>query len=333
MREGQFSDRMRPSEMTDSAIHEVKTYQFSNLSPLPYENACITIGNFDGVHLGHQAIITRMVKEAKAQHRPVLVVTFYPDPADFFQRGSLTNYLSSPWEKEAFLLSLGVDKVITFEFDLDFAGLTPEKFLTGLKENCGLNTLVVGHDFALGKDRAGTIPVIKALGESLSFSVKIIPPVELGEKEISSTRIRQLLDAGDVAKAALLLGRPYVVGGVVTHGSDRGARMGLPTANLEQWPKKKLPTVGVYAVLVELNGKIYEGMTNIGYRPTFEKQDTPNMETHILDFDGNIYGERLVLNFIEKIRDEQKFAGVEEFLAQIERDKSTARRIFTHVKS
>ena len=127
MREGQFSDRMRPSEMTDTDIHEVKTYQFSNLSPIPYENACITIGNFDGVHLGHQAIITRMVKEAKTLHRPVLVVTFYPDPADFFQRGPSINYLSSPWEKEAFLLSLGVDKVITFEFDLTFCRFDSRK--------------------------------------------------------------------------------------------------------------------------------------------------------------------------------------------------------------
>lgn len=319
--------------MTDTANDEVKTCPFFKLSPLPYENTCITIGNFDGVHLGHQAIIKHMVAKAQAQNRPVLVITFYPDPADFFQHGTLSNYLSSAREKEDYLLSLGVDKVITFTFDQEFASLSPEAFLKGLKENCGLQTLVVGHDFALGKDRVGIIPVIEALGKSLSFSVKIIPPVESDAKEISSTRIRQLLDKGDVAEAAKLLGRPYSIGGVVTHGSDRGARMGLPTANLDQWRKKKLPAIGVYATLVELNGKTYLGMTNLGYRPTFEKQDTPNMETHILDFDGNIYGETLVLNFIEKIRDEQKFAGVEEFLAQIERDKSTARRIFTHVKS
>jgi riboflavin kinase/FMN adenylyltransferase len=324
---------MRTTEMTDTANFDVKTCSFSDLSPLTYQNACITIGNFDGVHLGHQAIIKRMVQEAQTQGRPVLVITFFPDPADFFQQGALANYLSSPREKEDFLLSLGVDKVITFEFDRDFASLSPEVFLRALKDNCGLATLVVGHDFALGKDRVGTIPVIETIGEAVSFSVKVIPPVEMDEKEISSTRIRQLLDKGDVAESAKLLGRPYAIAGVVTHGSDRGARIGLPTANLEQWPKKKMPAVGVYATLVELNGQMYQGITNIGYRPTFEQQDKPNMETHILGFDGNIYGERLVLNFIEKIRDEQKFAGVEEFLAQIERDKDTARRIFTHVTS
>ena len=178
----------------------------------------------------------------------------------------------------------------------------------------------------------GTIPVIKAIGEDLSFSVKVIPPVGANQEEISSTRIRRYLEKGDVAHAALLLGRPYPVARLVTHGSDRGSKIGLPTANLDQWRKKQLPAVGVYATQVELNGKLYQGITNIGYRPTFEDQDTPNMETHILDFDGNIYGERLVLNFIEKIRDEQKFTGVEEFLAQIERDKHTARRIFTHAE-
>ena len=318
--------------MTDPAFHEVKTCQFSKLTLLPFTNTCVTIGNFDGVHLGHQAIITRMVREAQAQQRPVLVVTFYPDPADFFQHGTSSNYLSSPREKEDFLMSLGVDKVLTFEFDQEFASLSPKEFLMELKNKCGLRTLVVGHDFALGKDRVGTIPVIEALGESLSFSVKIIPPVETDQKEISSTRIRKLLDKGDVAGAAKLLGRFYSMAGVVSHGSDRGTRIGLPTANLDPWRKKKTPAVGVYATLVELNGKMYQGITNIGYRPTFENQDTPNVETHILDFDGNIYGERLVLNFIEKIRNEQKFSGVEEFLAQIERDKNTARRIFTHVK-
>ena len=324
---------MRLIDMTDPAIHEVKTCQFSKLSPLPFDNACITIGNFDGVHLGHQAIINRMVYEAKADQRPVVVITFFPDPADYFQHGKLSNYLSSPKEKEDFLLSMGVDKVITFEFDQEFANLSPEDFLKALKEKCGLQTLVVGHDFALGKGRAGTIPVIEALGETLSFVVKVIPPVESEQEEISSTRIRQLLEEGDVVKAADQLGRPYSITGLVTHGSDRGARIGLPTANLDQWRKKQLPAIGVYATQVELKGKTYQGITNLGYRPTFESQDAPNMETHILEFDGNIYGERLVLNFIEKIRDEQKFAGVEEFLAQIERDKSTARRIFTHVKS
>lgn len=333
MREGQFPDKMSPIDMTDPASYEVKTGQFSRLTPLSYENSCITIGNFDGIHLGHQAIINRMIKEAKSQQRPVLVITFFPNPADFFQRSARSDYLSSPREKETFLLSLGVDDVITFEFDQAFANLPPEKFLGSLKDNCGLKTLVIGQDFALGKDRLGTIPVIKALGESMSFSVEVISPVGSDEQAISSTRIRQLLDQGDVGAAAALLGRPYSVTGLVTHGSDRGARIGLPTANLETWSKKKIPAVGVYATMVELHGKVYRGLTNIGYRPTFETQDVPTMETHILGFDGNIYGEQLVLNFIEKIRDEQKFSGVEEFLAQIERDKTTARGIFTRAKS
>lgn len=318
--------------MNETNFHEVNTRQFSDLSPLPFDKAWITIGNFDGVHLGHKTILKRLVQEAKEENGSAIVITFFPDPADFFQNGTLSNYLSSPKEKEDCLLSLGVDKVVTFEFDRDFASLSPEDFFTRLTEICDIKTLVVGHDFALGKDRAGTLAVIEALGEALSFSVEVIPPVAIGQEDISSTQIRRLLEKGEVAEAALMLGRPYPITGLVTHGSDRGARIGLPTANLETWGKKEVPAVGVYATMVELKGQMYQGITNIGYRPTFEQQDVPNIETHILGFDGNIYGERLVLNFYEKIRDEQKFSGVEEFLAQIERDKNTARRIFNHVK-
>jgi riboflavin kinase/FMN adenylyltransferase len=172
--------------------------------------------------------------------------------------------------------------------------------------------------------------VIKALGEEMGFSVKVMDAVEFEGGEISSTRIRRALDAGDVRLARTMLGRPYSLSGEVTHGADRGSRIGLPTANMTHWPLKMLPAVGVYATRPTLWGKTYQGITNVGYRPTFEDQDEPNIETHILDFDGNIYGEKLDLQFIEKIRDEQKFSGVDAFLAQIERDKATARRIFSH---
>ncbi len=220
--------------------------------------------------------------------------------------------------------------MITFQFDREFAGLSPEDFLQALKEKLGLKLLIVGNDFALGKNRVGTIPVIEQIGREIGFSVEAQNPVELGGGEISSTRIRQVLDEGDMRSAMEMLGRPYAVSGLVTSGSDRGSRIGLPTANLDHWPRKKLPAIGVYATRPIFHGKTYRGITNVGLRPTFEQQEKPNIETHILDFDGNIYGEHLELQFIEKIRDEQKFSGVETFLAQIERDKATARRIFSH---
>lgn len=308
---------------------DLKIFDFSELSPLGFRDSYVTIGNFDGVHRGHQAIICKMVNTAKNQNRPILVVTFFPNPADYFNPELDAFYLSTPKEKEIQLLNLGVDRVITFRFDRDFANLPPREFLFGLKGKLGLERLVVGQDFALGKNRTGTLPVIKEIGREISFSVEIIEPVDLGGEEISSTKIRQRLAEGKVAEAAEMLGRPYAVSGEVTHGSDRGSRIGLPTANLLTWGKKKLPAVGVYATKVLHNGTSYSGITNIGFRPTFEKQTLPNLETHILAFDGNIYGEKLTLKFIAKIRDEQKFSGVDAFLAQIERDKATARRIFS----
>jgi riboflavin kinase/FMN adenylyltransferase len=306
------------------------TIDYFELTPLPYQKTCITIGNFDGVHLGHQAIISQMVQQANANGKPLIVITFCPNPSDFFNPHIQSFYLSTPEEKEALLLSLGVDRVLTFKFDRDFANLTPEEFLTGLKDKLALETLVVGEDFSLGKNRQGTIPVLRDIGEKLSFKLEVLPSVKLGSKDISSTKIRRLLDQGQVDEVADLLGRHYAISGVVTHGSDRGARIGLPTANITHWPKKKLPAIGVYATHVDLRGESYLGITNVGYRPTFENQEIANIETFIFDFNDDIYGEEMKVSFIAKIRDEQKFLGVEAFLAQIERDKAAAKRIFTN---
>jgi len=301
---------------------------FFDFEPLNFNRSCLTIGNFDGVHLGHQAVIKRILKDAKPHNDPVIVVTFFPNPSDYFNKNLIHFYLSTPQEKEDLLLDLGVDKVVTFRFDEDLANLSPRTFLKGLKEKLDLNLLVIGRDFALGKNRVGTLPVIQRIGKSLGFDVRIIPPVNFQNQEISSTEIRRRLDQGDVLCAAKMLGRPYAISGPVSHGSDRGARIGLPTANISHWPYKKLPAVGVYATGVILEGQFYQGITNVGFRPTFETQTTPNVETHILDFDRLIYGETLELQFIKKIRDEKKFDGVDAFLAQISRDKAKARKIF-----
>ncbi|MDF1519782.1 MAG: bifunctional riboflavin kinase/FAD synthetase [Brevefilum sp.] len=304
------------------------TIDYFELTPLPYQKTCITIGNFDGVHLGHQAIILQMVQQANANGKPLIVITFFPNPSDFFNPHLQSFYLSTPEEKEAHLLRLGVDRVLTFKFDRDFANLTSDVFLTGLKENLALETLVVGEDFALGKNRQGTIPVLEEIGKKLSFKLEVLPSVRLGSKDISSTKIRKLLDQGQVDEVADLLGRYYAISGIVSHGSDRGARIGLPTANITHWHKKKLPAIGVYATQIEMRGKSYRGITNVGYRPTFENQEIANIETFIFDFNDDIYGEEMKVSFIAKIRDEQKFSGVEAFLAQIERDKAAAQRIF-----
>jgi riboflavin kinase/FMN adenylyltransferase len=307
---------------------QLNIIEFSELRPMPYEKTCITIGNFDGVHLGHQAIISQMVNQANSQGNPLIVITFFPNPYDFFNPDINSFYLSTPDERESLLLGLGATHVLTFKFDSDFANLEPKAFLSEIKNNLAFETLVVGEDFGLGKDRKGTIPVIKDIGKELSFNLKVLPSVKLGDKEISSTKVRKQLDQGNVSEVAKLLGRYYGVSGIVTHGSDRGSRIGLPTANILHWPKKKLPAIGVYATHVNLRGERYQGITNVGYRPTFEHQTMPNVETYIFKFSDDIYGEKMKLEFVEKIRDEKKFSGVDAFLAQIERDKETARKIF-----
>ena len=303
---------------------------FFNLIAQPHERACVTIGNFDGVHIGHQAIIRKMVKQAEGNGKTVIVITFFPDPSDFFNPEREAFYLTSPGEKKDRLFALGVDRVLTFHFTHEVSELTAREFLCGLKEKVGLKTLVIGRDFALGKNRQGTLPVIQSLEEVINFSLEMVEPIEFEGEEVSSTRIRHLLADGQVGEAKVLLDRPYSISGLVTHGSDRGSKIGLPTANIAHWPKKQLPAIGVYATRVNLGENEYLGITNVGLRPTFEDQKRPNIETHLLDFDGNIYGEELELYFVQKIRDEKKFSGVDALLEQITRDKITARKIFSH---
>ncbi len=304
--------------------------RFSDLKPQPFKNSFITIGNFDGVHLGHQAIIYHMLQEAKPKLSPVIVVTFFPNPHDYFNPKIENQYLSTPAEKSAKLLELGVDSVITFEFNREFANLSPITFMSGLIDKLGLCVMVVGPDFAFGKDRQGTGSILQTIGHDYSLSIETVQPVVYKDQDVSSTKIRHFLDEGNVVCAAKLLGRYYTLSGLVVHGSDRGSKLGLPTANLLCWPRKKKPAVGVYATRVTYNNRVFQGITNVGYRPTFEVQSLSNIETHILDFDGNIYGEKLTLEFIDKIRDEQKFDSINAFLAQIDRDKAIARKIFNH---
>jgi len=311
----------------------LKMVSFSDLTPQPYKNSYLTIGNFDGVHLGHKAIILRMVHEAKQDGIPLIVVTFYPNPSVYFKKRPENEYLSTPGEKEKMLRDLGVDDVVTIEFDHEFANLTPEAFLKGLIDNLHLHVLVVGPDFAMGKDRLGSRSFLDEMARDQMFSIKTVHPVLFEDLDVSSTRIRRFLDEGNVGVAAKLLGRSYSITGTVVHGSDRGSKIGLPTANISYWHEKKRPAVGVYATIVTLNEVQYQAISNIGYRPTFGMQTVPDIETHILGFDGNIYGESLILAFIDKIRNEQKFESVNALLAQIEQDKAAAREIFFHAKT
>lgn len=292
------------------------------------DSAWVTIGSFDGVHRGHQQIIRKLVTEAHASGAPAVVVTFFPHPAVVLRGLQGPFFLTTPDERAALLEKLGIDYVVTLPFDKQMANLTAEEFMTAIKTHLGLKKLVVGYNFALGRGRQGDISMLTALGEKMGYLVEVISPVEIDGEVISSSRIRSLLNQGDVSAAADLLGRPFKVVGEVTHGDGRGHGLGIPTANLSVWPERLVPAVGVYATWATYRGKRYPSVTNIGIRPTFENDPVlPRIETHLLDFDRDLYGQPLELDFVQHLRREQRFPSIQILLDQIHQDILQAREV------
>jgi riboflavin kinase/FMN adenylyltransferase len=225
---------------------------------------------------------------------------------------------------------LGVDFVVTHPFTHDLASMSAKDFITNLKSQFGLRYLYVGHDFALGHNREGDVTFLSQLGEEFDYRVEVIPPLEITGEVVSSSKIRAYLLAGDVKQANKLLGRPYRIKGEVVSGDGRGKTIGIPTANLSLWSKRAIPKAGVYACKAHVNGINWRAVTNIGVRPTFENGlATQRVETHILDFDKDIYGETIYLDFHSYIRSEQRFKDVDALIQQIRRDITTSRKILS----
>jgi riboflavin kinase / FMN adenylyltransferase len=288
----------------------------------------LTIGSFDGVHLGHQVLIRRLVETAHAAHSPALVLTFWPYPAVVLRNLIGPYYLTDPEERETLLERLGVDQVITISFDRELANLSAAEFMTQLTERLSLRRLVVGYNFALGHGREGNIERLQELGEQLGYSVETIPPQAVDAKVVSSSGLRSFLADGEVGKVAQGLGRWYRVSGEIVHGDGRGHGLGIPTANLAAPAEKLLPAVGVYACWAWVDGYRRKAVTNIGFRPTFESQELAlRIETHLLDFDQDLYGHPLQMDFVARLRGEQRFPSVQALLAQIEEDIRLARGI------
>lgn len=298
------------------------------LNTLSIPHSWVTIGAFDGVHTGHQTLFRKIVDGARQAKCQSVAITFDPLPALFFKRITTDHILTSIDERVALIKNLGVDQVVVLDFTREFADIDALTFMTEVKKALGLQKLFAGYNFTLGKDQAGTVAVLKEIGQQLDFEVEVVPPIRHGQEIISSSNIRKILKTGDVAKAAEYLGRPYALSGLVVHGENRGSKLGIPTANLAIPGERLLPAMGVYATRAHINGKTYLSVTNVGVRPTFENPlPSPRVEPHLLDTSETFYGKNLTLEFVEYIRPEVRFPDSKALVAQIQLDILKTREI------
>lgn len=296
--------------------------------PSPLNRSVVTIGNFDGVHRGHRELISQVAKEAQNRGVVSVVLTFHPHPIQVLFPEKGLKRLFDLTDLQEQVADLGIDYLIIEPFSREFSQLPPEKFIQDwLYQPLCPEVVVVGYDFSFGANRSGSIDVLKKSGERLGFSVQAIEPVSLEGQVASSSRIRQAVAQGQMREACQMLGRPFSVRGVVEKGDGRGRKLGFPTANLRMF-SETYPKSGVYATCVTLNGKSYPSVTNVGQNPTFKQEGALaplRVETHLLDVSLDLYGEEFTLEFISYLREEKRFANIEDLKAQIQRDVNKAR--------
>lgn len=283
----------------------------------------LAIGVFDGVHLGHQHLLGRLVERAKELRTVPAAMTFDPHPRAILGAAEQVRYLASLAERKTVIRSLGVEVVITLHFTREVANKTAEEFLSAVKSRFGISELWVAQGFALGRGRHATGPILTAIAADLGISVHSIAPLTRGGVVVSSTNIRRLVQEGDVRGAAELLGRPYSLEGIVEHGAHRGRSLGFPTANIACDPTRVIPMDGVYVVRALLPSGVYRGVADIGTRPSFGENER-GIEVHILDFDEDIYGQAMTVEFLTCLRPDLRFASVEDLKAQVNRDIQAA---------
>lgn len=295
--------------------------------PARLRGGIVALGNFDGFHLGHQAVVGRARERARAEGRPLLVATFDPHPVRFFKPDAAPFRLTTLDQRARLFAEAGADAMVVFGFDAALAGLTAEDFvaerLVGL---LGVAGVVTGDDFTFGKARGGNVAVLAALGEHHGFSVDTVGAVAAGGEPVSSSRIRDLLKAGDPGGAAALLTRPFAIEGVVQHGDKLGRTIGYPTANVAMGSYLR-PAYGIYAVRVRLDdGRVVNGAANLGIRPSF---DPPKelLEAYLFDFAEDLYGRVIDVALIAYLRPEAKFDSLDALVAQMEKDCAEARRL------
>lgn len=302
-------------------------HHYRSLEEITLQNSWLTVGVFDGVHRGHREIIGRLVAGAHANDAPAVVLTFDPHPAKVLGRGDI-KMLTLPGERAKLLGDLGVDVVITERFTRDLSNVTAFEFMSRLTRGLGLKRLLIGYDFALGRGREGNATRLTEIGSELGYAVEVVPALGDESGVISSTEIRKLVTVGNVAEAAHLMGHPYSLQGLVTHGDQRGRKIGFPTANLAYAREKVIPAGGIYACWAHVHDEKYRAAVNIGTNPTFTPDNKKmNVEAYILDFDRDIYDEAVVLKFVGRLRDELKYDSVDALVKQIRRDVEQTRAI------
>lgn len=291
-----------------------------------FSNPVITVGNFDGIHVGHQKIFKEVKKRASELKGDSIVYTFEPHPLSIVAPHKKMPLITSFSDKMKLIEECGIDIVICEDFTLEYANLSPRQFVKGvLVEKIGVRVIFVGHDYAFGKGREGNINTLRQLGDEFDFEVLVVDAIKVDDVTVSSTIVRGLVQKGEVRKVATFLGRNYSIAGKVVKGKSRGAALGFPTANLKL-ANEFFPKPGIYAVHVFHRGHSYQGVANIGFKPTFKDQ-TLSVEVYIMDFNKDIYGEDLGISFVERLRDEKAFESPDELAKQIKKDVERARKV------
>lgn len=326
------AEQARKSEQAGMTI----IHTLSDLPPLEEHGCCVTIGNFDGVHMGHRALIQRTCQKAELYKLPCVALTFWPHPMRVLAGDHAPPLLSSRQQRVCLLEHMGVDICLELPFDRPLAALTPEAFVQQVLMPLHTRQLVVGYDFSLGKGRAGTAEVLAELGQHYGFEVEQVPPFIMQDAVVSSTRIRDLIRQGEVWEAQLLLGHLHTISGTVVHGHGRGEGLGFPTANLGPSnmhdPAVLLPRHGVYATWVTVQGVAHAAVTNVGVNPTFDG-NTVSVESFLLDTNVNLYDQEISVAFVLHLRDEIRFPDTASLIARITQDVALARQVLSSADS
>ncbi len=292
----------------------------------PDRDTVLTVGVFDGVHLGHKYLISQLIEQARKQNLLPGVVTFSQHPQEVLAPRTRLPFLTDLAERSRLLTNEGVEFIVPLSFTADMARLSASQFLGLLKKHLRMRGLVIGPDFALGQNREGNTDTLGTLGQEMGFTVTVVPPAVIDGEVVSSTAIRKALAEGDMKKVSRFAGRSFRLHGQVVAGTGRGGTLGFPTANLDLHRKQAVPADGVYASRAYLDGSAYRSMTNIGQNPTFGGGER-TVEVYILDYHGDLYGQELRIDIVERLRDEKQFGSAEELKKQMTEDVKRGRAI------